>query len=109
MNRGPSELPDLHELARRVGRLAPSWQRPERFYQQRDDLADALHQIARSGPSGAPGRPASPSEVERRFVALARGLAGEVERLRRRLGEAARARPRRRRQAPDDRQMALPI
>jgi len=109
MNRGPSELPDLDELARRVGRLAPSWQRPERFYQQRDDLADALHQIARSGPSGAPGRPASPSEVERRFVALARGLAGEVERLRRRLGEAARVRPRRWWQVPDSRQMALPL
>jgi hypothetical protein len=39
---------------------------------------------------------------------LARGLAGEVERLRRLLGDAARARPKRKRQ-PDHRQIGLPL
>ena len=109
MNRGPSELPDLDELARRVAQLQPCWTRPETFFEQRSDIVHDLRQLARKGPSGAPGRPAGPSEAERRLMALARGLAGEVERLRRRLGDAARARPRRRRQAPDDRQMALPV
>jgi hypothetical protein len=107
MNRGPSELPDLDELARRVAQLRPCWTRPETFFEARSDIVHDLRQLARKGPSGAPGRPAGPSEAERRLMALARGLAGEVER--RRLGEAARARPRRRRQAPDDRQMALPV
>jgi hypothetical protein len=106
---GRHEPLDLHELAQRIGRLAPSWQRPERFYQRRDDLADALHRIARSSPSRAPGCPVGPSEKERRLVGLARGLAGEVERLRRMLAEAARVRPRRRRQGSDSRQMTLPF
>jgi hypothetical protein len=101
--------PSLDELIRRLARLRPCWTRPEMFFEARSEFAHDLRQLARSGSSGAPSRPAGPSEAERRLVALARGLAGEVERLRRLLGDAARARPRRRRQAPDDRQMALPV
>jgi hypothetical protein len=102
-----SELSDLHELARQVGRLVPSWQRPERFYRQRDDLADALHRIARRGPSEAPGRPAEPSPREQRLVALARAQQARIVRLERELAQAVRPRPRRRRRTPDGRQMML--
>jgi hypothetical protein len=107
MTRGPAELPGLDELARRVAQLRPCWTRPEAFFEARSDIVHDLRQLARKGSPGAPGHPAGPSERERRLAVLARSLADEVARLRRRLAEAGRARPRRR-QAPDDRQMVLP-
>jgi hypothetical protein len=97
--------PDLHELAKRVGRLTPSWGNPSRFYHLRDELADVLHRLANGSP-GTPRRPAGPSEVERRLAALARNLASEVERLRRLLA-TAQMRRRRRQQMPDSRQLSL--
>jgi hypothetical protein len=93
---------DLHELAKRVGRLTPSWGDPSRFYHLRDELADALHRLANGSP-GAPRRPAGPSPQVQRLATLARGLAGEVERLRRLLA-AAQTRRRRRLRMPDGRQ-----
>jgi hypothetical protein len=101
-----SEPPDLHELARRVRRLVPCWQDPTRFYQQRDDLVDDLHRLARSGSPRTPGRPAEPSPRERRLVALARSQAARIAGQERLLAQAAQPRPRRRR-APDGRQMML--
>jgi hypothetical protein len=97
--------PDLHALARRVQRLIPSWGDPSKFYDQRDGIAHDLRWIARHGSPEAPSRSADPSPRERRLAVLARGLADEVERLRRLLGEAARARPRRRRHEVDHRQL----
>jgi hypothetical protein len=107
MIRCPSEPLNLDELARRVGRLAPSWQRPERFYRQRDDLADALHQIARGSLAGTLGRAAGPSARERQLAALLSSKNAELAHLRRMLAEAARPRPRRRQRAPDGRQLML--
>jgi hypothetical protein len=105
MNRGSSELPDLDELARRVAQLRPCWTRPETFFEQRSGIVHDLRQLARKSPAGAPGRPAGPSERERRLTVVARSLAGEVDRLQRRLAQATR--PRARRRAPDDRQLVL--
>ena len=105
MTRCRSEAPSLDELARRVAQLRPCWTRPETFFEQRSGIVHDLRQLARKSPAGAPGRPAGPSERERRLAVLARGLADEVERLRRLLGEAARARPRRRRHEVDHRQL----
>jgi hypothetical protein len=98
--------PDLHELAKRVAQLRPCWTRPEMFFEARSELAHDLRQLARSGSSGSPSRPAGPSPRERKLAALARSLAGEVERLQRMLAEAARPRARRR-QAQDGRQLML--
>jgi hypothetical protein len=110
MIRCPSEPPppSLDEIARRVGRLAPSWQRPERFYRQRDDLADALHQIARGSLPGALGRVAGPSTREQRLAALLALKNDELARLRRLLAEAQ-PRPRRQQRMPDGRQLSLAL
>ena len=35
-------------VARRVARLRPDWQRPERFFEERSDLAEALRRLART-------------------------------------------------------------
>jgi len=104
--RGPDPLPSLDEMIRRLQRLRPCWQRPESFFEARSELAHDLRQLARSGSSGSPSRPAGPSPRERKLAALARSLAGEVERLQRMLAEAARPRARRR-QAQDGRQLML--
>jgi hypothetical protein len=37
----------LHDLARRVSRLAPSHRDPERFFIERDEIRSALHRMAR--------------------------------------------------------------
>jgi hypothetical protein len=104
--------PDLHEIARQVGRLAPSWQQPERFYRKCDDLADALHRLARRGQEerqkGPETRPRVPLVPPReRLAVLARALVVENARLRALLAAAARPPPRRRRRPPDARQLAL--
>jgi hypothetical protein len=100
----PDPPPSLDELIRRLQRLRPCWQRPESFFEARSELVHDLRRLA-GGASGAPSRPAGPSERERRLMALARGLAGEVDRLQRLLAQATR--PRVRRRAPDDRQLVL--
>jgi hypothetical protein len=109
MTRSRSEPLDLHELVRRLQRLRPCWQRPEAFFEERAELAHALRRIARHGSPLPASQPAGPSPRELRAVALARALAGEVERLRRQLAQAARPRPRRRRREVDRRQLALPV
>jgi len=38
----------LVELARQIGRLSPDWQRPERFFEMRSELAAEARQIARA-------------------------------------------------------------
>jgi hypothetical protein len=103
----PDAPPNLDEVIRRLQRLRPCWQRPESFFEARSDLVHDLRCLA-GGVSGAPSRPVGPSERERRLTVVARGLAKEVERLRRMLAEAARVRPRRR-PALDGRQMTLPF
>lgn len=37
----------LRRLARDLARLRPDWHRPERFYEDRSELAHALHRLAR--------------------------------------------------------------
>jgi hypothetical protein len=96
--------PSLDELGRRLRHLVPSWTQPQRFYQRRDEIADALHQIALHGSPEA-RRPAGPSE-EHRLRALLVLKNDEIRRLRKLLAEACRPRPRRRRMR-DDRQMLL--
>jgi hypothetical protein len=86
--------------------LVPSWTQPQRFYERRDEIADALHRLARNGPPEAPGHPAGPSPRERRLAALVAFKNDEIARLRRQLAEACRPRPRRRR-VRDDRQLVL--
>jgi hypothetical protein len=85
--------------------LVPSWTQPQRFYQRRDEIADALHQIARHGSPEA-RRPAGPSE-EHRLRALLVLKNDGLARLRRMLAEAARPRTRRRRLEADRRQLML--
>jgi hypothetical protein len=46
---------DLRELARQVGRLAPDWQQPERFYSARSDLAARIRR-ANGAPPACEGR-----------------------------------------------------
>jgi hypothetical protein len=104
-SRPPDQPPSVDELIRRLQHLRPCWQ-PERVFEARSKLVHDLRRLARDGSSGAPGRPAGPSERERRLAVLARGLADEVERLQRMLAEAARPRARRR-QAQDGRQLML--
>jgi hypothetical protein len=105
--------PDLHDLARRVGRLVPCWQDPARFYRQRDDLADHLHRLARrEGQEGRrrglePQPRASLVPTRERLLALARFQAREVDRLRALLAQACRPPPRSWRRPPDDRQLPL--
>ncbi len=45
----------LLDLARRVGNLRPDWQRPERFYEARSELAAELRRLAstQTNPSAA--------------------------------------------------------
>jgi hypothetical protein len=105
--RPPDQPPSVDELIRWLQHLRPCWQ-PERVFEARSELVHDLRRLARDGSSGAPGRPEGPSERERRLAVLARGLADEVERLRRLLGEAARARPKRER-PPDHQQIGLPL
>jgi|YelNatPaOPRAMG01_1025707.scaffolds.fasta_scaffold171304_2 hypothetical protein len=45
-NREPAER--LAELARAIGRLSPDWQRPERFFEMRSELAAQARKIARA-------------------------------------------------------------
>jgi hypothetical protein len=108
-SRPPDQPPSLDEVVRRLQRLRPCWQRPESFFEARSELVHDLRRLAGDGLPGSPSRPAEPPPRERKLVALARGLAKEVERLRRMVAEAARVRPRRRRQGLDSRQMALPF
>ena len=103
-SRPPDQPPSLDEVVRRLQRLRPCWQRPESFFEARSELVHDLRRLA-GGASGAPSRPAGPSERERRLTVVARSLAGEVDRLQRRLAQATR--PRVRRRAPDDRQLVL--
>ena len=46
----PAASPDLaarlRDLAGRIGRLLPDWQKPERFFESRSDLAGELHRLA---------------------------------------------------------------
>jgi hypothetical protein len=98
--------PSLDEIARRVARLHPSWCDPQRFFEERSDLAHALRWLARNGPPEAPGHPAGPSPQVQRLAALARAQAARITRLERQLAEACRPRPRRRR-VPDARQLVL--
>jgi hypothetical protein len=37
---------EMHRLARRVGRLSPSWRDPERYFEERDELERALRHLA---------------------------------------------------------------
>jgi hypothetical protein len=105
---GPA--PDLLDLAKRVARLRPDWQEPQRFFEERSDLAHALRRIACNGRREGLETRTRVSLVptrERRLVALARGLAAENRRLQRLLAQACRPPPRRRRRPPDDRHLAL--
>lgn len=46
----------IRDIARRIGRLAPDWSDPRRFYNRRDDLVDELVMLVdgRSSDRGAP-------------------------------------------------------
>ncbi|MBW8268088.1 hypothetical protein [Caldovatus aquaticus] len=98
--------PALRALAGRVARLAPDWQRPERFYEQRSALAGALRALAEQAPPCA-----CPAEgLRRRAVALRQALAAaeaERDRLARLLASARP--PARRRRGADPRQPPLPF
>ena len=49
-------IPDrLRDLAEQVRRLVPDWNRPERFYERRSDLAGELRRIAAEAEPGRPG------------------------------------------------------
>ena len=99
--------PSLDELIRRLQRLRPCWQEPERFFEARSELVHDLRSIARDGSSGAPGRPAGPPPHVQRLAALARAQQARIGRLELLLAQAAQARPKHRRRAPDDRQLVL--
>jgi hypothetical protein len=116
----------LADLARRVARLRPDWQDPERFFMARAELAAELdrHVRALGVAGGASGRcstgpalrrgdavqphAAGPEpERLRRLVALARAQAEELAKLRRLLALAMlRLRPMRDRQL-DPRQCSM--
>ncbi len=89
-----SAPPDLHDLARRLARLRPCWNRPEAFFEARSDLAAELRQLARQRPPETLERAAGPTAKERKLEALARAQAAEIDRLRRLLAEAAPTGPR---------------
>jgi hypothetical protein len=38
----------LVDLARQIGRLAPDWQQPERFFETRSELAEEARRLARA-------------------------------------------------------------
>jgi hypothetical protein len=38
----------LHDIARRLARLAPDWSRPARYFEARDELAGDLRRLARA-------------------------------------------------------------
>jgi hypothetical protein len=102
------EVLDLHEIARRVQRLVPSWSDPGKFYDRRDQIAHDLRRLARNGSPQAPARPTSRSEAERRLVVLARAQQARIARLEQMLAEACRSRSRpRRRRVHDERQLLL--
>lgn len=42
----------LASLANRIDRLSPSHGRPERFFEERDEISQELRQIARQGRGG---------------------------------------------------------
>ena len=44
--REPAER--LAELARQIGRLAPDWRDPERYYERRSELAEEARRLARA-------------------------------------------------------------
>jgi hypothetical protein len=100
--------PDLHEIAQRVARLRPDWQQPQRFFEERSDLAHALRRLARLGGLETRTR-VPPSPARERLALLIRAQAHEIVRLRRLLAAAARPPPRRRRRSSDDRQRPLPL
>jgi hypothetical protein len=101
--------PSLHEIARRLGRLHPHWQEPQRFFEERSELAHALRRLAHTGWPGGSSQPAPlPDERTRRLAALARAQQARIIQLERQLAEACRPRPRRRR-VLDDRQLALAL
>jgi hypothetical protein len=108
-------LPDLENLARRVGRLVPNWGNPGKFYALRDDIADDLHRLACWGQEGRQKdtktrpRASAPSMRERRLAVFVRFQAREIDRLQALLATAARPPPRRRRRSPDARQLARPL
>lgn len=40
-------IPDLHDLARRIGRLSPDWRNPERYFENRSEIERELRRLAR--------------------------------------------------------------
>lgn len=40
-------VPRLQALARRVDRLRPDWRNPERYFEDRSDIARELHRLAK--------------------------------------------------------------
>ena len=99
--------PSLDELIRRLQRLHPCWQEPERFFEARSELVHDLRWIARSGSPGAPDRPAGPSPQVQRLAALARAQQAKIDRLELLLAAAVQPRPRRQQRVPDGRQLVL--
>ena len=47
---GPAER--LADLAAAIGRLAPDWRQPERYYERRSELAEEARRLARAMDSG---------------------------------------------------------
>lgn len=43
----PALVEQLRDLARRVGRLQQDWANPERYYHNRDELADEIDRLTR--------------------------------------------------------------
>jgi hypothetical protein len=64
-----AECSELAKLAVAVGGLMPSWQNPERFHEQKSEIAAALRRIARNGyhlrtsSASAPVPPPQPVQV----------------------------------------------
>ena len=44
----PSPAERLATLARAIGRLAPDWRDPERYYEARSELAEEVRRLART-------------------------------------------------------------
>lgn len=44
----PSPAERLATLAREIGRLAPDWRDPERYYEARSELAEEARRLARA-------------------------------------------------------------
>jgi len=49
-DREPAER--LADLAAAIGRLAPDWRQPERYYERRSELAEEARRLARAMDSG---------------------------------------------------------